>query len=78
MLFKRILKYIESMLCHPYYNKEYGWYNIISVKFRTDYLKADALIVSDNGIWYRVPYVWLMNNSIDKNGHPAKINNKWT
>ena len=55
---------------HPvYYNKEYGWYKIVGIKLRTDYWIKDALIVNGNGIWYKVPYIWLINNSVDKNGH---------
>ena len=74
----KILRYIKSIFCRPkYYSEEYGWYNVVNVKFRTDYFKADALIVTDNGMWYNVPYVWLMDNSIDENGRPAKINNKY-
>lgn len=56
-----------------YYNEEYSWYSIVNIKFRTDYFKADALIVTDTGMWYKVPYVWLMDNSIDENEHLAKI-----
>lgn len=77
MFLKRVLKYMKSIFCHPkYYHEEYGWYNIVNVKFRNDYLKAEALIVNDDGIWYKVPYVWLMDGSLNENGYPAKIDSK--
>lgn len=75
MLLKRILKYIGTIFYHPkYYNDEYGWYSIVDIKFRIDYWKTDALIVTENNIWYRVSYDWLMDNSVNKNGHPARTN----
>lgn len=78
MLLKRVLKYMKSIFYRPkYYHEEYGWYNIVNVKFRNDYLKAEALIVNDDGIWYKVPYIWLMDSSLNENGYPAKIDGKW-
>jgi len=78
MLLTKITNYIKQMFCRPkYYNEKYGLYNIVGIKYRIDYLKADALIVTDDGIWYKVPYIWLIKNSMDENGHPVQINNKW-
>lgn len=77
MLFKKILKRIKSIFHYPrYYNEKYGWYSIIDTKFRTDYWKADVLIIADDRMWYWVSYDWLIDNSIDEDGRPAK-RNKW-
>ena len=74
MLFKKVFRYIKSMFRRPmYYNKEYGWYIIDSINLRTDYWKEDAFIKTNDGIWHKVPHVWLINNSVDENGNSVKI-----
>ena len=61
MLFKKVL----SILCKPkYYHPDYGFYTIKSTWMRKDYDKKDALILTDDGLWYKLPYEWLICNSI--------------
>jgi hypothetical protein len=60
-MFKKILKAIRKP---KYYHEQYGIYTILKIWMRTDYNQKDALILTDNGFWHKVPYEWLICNSI--------------
>lgn len=57
-------KLLETIRKPKYYHEEFGTYTIVKTWMRIDYNKKDALIFTDNGLWYKLPYEWLICNSI--------------
>jgi len=73
----KIQKLIKSMFAYPkYYHDKYGWYSIVNTQYRYDYNKVYATIINADREFYVVNYDWLIKNSIDENGNPAK-RSKW-
>lgn len=55
---------LKAFRKQKYYHENFGTYKILKIWVRTDYNKKDALILTDDGFWHKVPYEWLICDSI--------------